>query len=275
MQPKPSHLSGEYAAWFKDELVVAAYPLRPPYPEEVLSVLRALVVDEPRVILDVGCGPGDLARRLAPHVDRLDAVDFSAGMIEQGRHLPGGDAPNLQWMHSAVEDASLNPPYALITAGDSLHWMVWDVVLPRFAAALTPNGVLAVVERHWEGPEPLLARLRDIFARYSPVRDFRPFDMFADLEQRRLFKKVGQRRCGPSPWSPTADEFVEARHSQRALSRTHMGPAEVAGSDAAMRDALNDLSQQGTIERREGRLQLSVEATVTWGLPLQPIEGHD
>jgi len=71
---------------------------------------------------------------------------------------------------------------------------------------------------------------------------------------------------------PDADEFVEARHSQRGFSRTHMGPAAVAGVDAAMRDALDDLAQQGTLERRAGRLQLAVEATVTWGLPLHADE---
>src|SRR5712691_5653024 len=97
MQAKPSHLSGDYGAWFKDPLIVAAYPSRPAYPAAAIQVLADLVVDSPRVVLDVGCGTGDLARRLAPLVARVDAVDFSPAMIEQGRRQSGGDAANLRW----------------------------------------------------------------------------------------------------------------------------------------------------------------------------------
>jgi 2-polyprenyl-3-methyl-5-hydroxy-6-metoxy-1,4-benzoquinol methylase len=107
--PKPSHLSGEYGAWFKDSLVVAAYPSRPAYPAAVIRALADLVVDKPRVVLDVGCGTGELARRLALLVERVDAVDFSSAMIEQGRHLAGGDAANVRWMLAAVEDVPLEP----------------------------------------------------------------------------------------------------------------------------------------------------------------------
>src|SRR5918912_4323328 len=106
MQDKPSHFSAEYGAWFSDALIVAAYPTRPPYPESVIQLLNSLCVDTPRTVLDIGCGPGDLARRLAPLVERVDAVDMSAGMIEQGHCLPGGDAGNLCWINSTVEAAT-------------------------------------------------------------------------------------------------------------------------------------------------------------------------
>ena len=46
-----------------------------------------------------------------------------------------------------METAPLDPPYALVTAGESLHWMAWEVVLPRFAAALVPGGLLAIADR--------------------------------------------------------------------------------------------------------------------------------
>jgi predicted TPR repeat methyltransferase len=78
---KPSHLSGTYGAWFKDPLLAAAYPARPPYPDGVIQLLTELIVDTPRAVLDVGCGTGELARRLSSSVDRVDAVDFSATML--------------------------------------------------------------------------------------------------------------------------------------------------------------------------------------------------
>src|SRR5260221_10094883 len=103
-EPKPNHLSGEYGAWFKDPLLVAAYPARPAYPAVVIEHLAQLIADEPRVVLDVGCGTGELARHLAPKVERVDAVDFSAGMLELGRRLAGDSAGNVNWILGAVEE---------------------------------------------------------------------------------------------------------------------------------------------------------------------------
>jgi SAM-dependent methyltransferase len=271
--PKPSHWSGDYGAWFKDPQVVAAYHRRPPYPAEVIETLvglggRPAPAPAGCAILDVGAGTGDLARRLAPLVDRVDAVDFSAGMIAEGRRLPGGDHPHLRWIEAAVEEAPLTPPYALVTAGESLHWMAWEVVCPRFARALAPGGMLALVDRSWGGPPALNDRLRTIYARRSPVRDYRPADLIEELERRGLFARMGARRCAPEPWRPTIDEYVECHYSQRGFSRTHMGPVTTAAFDAEVREVLADAVREGLIEQREGRLGLSVGATVVWGRPL-------
>jgi SAM-dependent methyltransferase len=273
MAPKPSHLSGDYGAWFKDPLVAAAYPYRPPYPAEVVETLVSLVPaapGAPRAVLDVGCGSGDLARRLAPLVDRVDAVDFSAAMLAQGRRSPGGDHPRLRWVESPVETAPLDPPYALVTAGESLHWMAWEAVLPRFAAALAPGGVLAIADRSWDGPPALRQGLLPVFSRYSPVRDFRSYNLIDELVQRGLFAPSGVRRCGPQPWRPTIEEYLECRHSQRGFSRTHMGPAAATAFDAAVRDLLEAAVRDGTIARHDGRLELEVRASVVWGAPLRP-----
>ncbi|MDQ6670902.1 MAG: class I SAM-dependent methyltransferase [Chloroflexota bacterium] len=270
MQPKPSHLSGEYGAWFKDPRIAAAYPARPAYPAAVIQLLADLVVDTPRVVLDLGCGTGDIARHLAPLVDRVDAVDFSSSMIEQGQRLAGGAATNLRWILAAVEDAPLDVVYALVTADESLHWMAWDVVLPRCAAVLPPTGAMAIIERYWDGPPSLLERLRPIFVRYSPVRDFRTYNLVDELTHRRLFEKWGEQRCGPEPWSPSIDDYLECRHSQRGFSRTHMGAQAASAFDTDVRQALEDLNAQGAIAMRDGRLQLTVDATVTWGKPLRP-----
>src|SRR5579884_4295939 len=89
MLPKPKHLAPEYAAVFQDQCVADAYHHRPPYPQEAIDLLASLIVDTPRTVLDVGCGTGDIVRRLAPLVDRLDAVDISLPMLEWGKRLPG------------------------------------------------------------------------------------------------------------------------------------------------------------------------------------------
>jgi SAM-dependent methyltransferase len=295
--PKHSSLSGEYGAWFKDPALAAAYPARPAYPAAAIELLQGLIVDtpqesdvspsgarslgcdgqiprklgmtpsedatqQPRRVLDIGCGTGELARRLAPHVDAVDAVDFSAPMLGLARTLPGGDAGNITWIESAVEDAALRPPYALITAGESLHWMEWDVVLPKLGQLLSPNGVLAVLERDVDGPAGMNECLLPLVQRYSPVRDYRPHALVDELTGRKLFLVSGYRVCGPEEWRPSIEEYLEARHSQRGLSRTHMGPEAVQAFDTLVREALAEFVNA------DGRLPLQVRARVTWGKPL-------
>src|SRR5262245_14462885 len=109
MMPKPKHLAAEYGAQFQDESVAEAYPNRPPYPAATFPALRELAVDLPRAVLDVGCGTGDISRKLAPLVERVDAVDISTAMIAQGRRQPGGDASNLHWIRATVEEAEVSP----------------------------------------------------------------------------------------------------------------------------------------------------------------------
>jgi SAM-dependent methyltransferase len=256
-------------SWFQDSLIVEVYDRRPPYPEELIRLLAELAglggETSHRAVLDIGCGTGELARRLAPLVDRVDAVDPSAAMLARGRELPGGDNPTLHWRQGTAEDAELDPPYALITAGQSLHWMDWDVALPRFARASAPDAVLAVVERSWDGPPAMSSRLGAIFARYSPVRDYRRRDVPGELEHHGHFTRLGERVCGPEAWRPTVEEFIEARHSQAGGSRTHMGASTAAEFDRAVRDLLEDLVAAGEISRVGDRLDLRVEGQITWG----------
>jgi 2-polyprenyl-3-methyl-5-hydroxy-6-metoxy-1,4-benzoquinol methylase len=88
-EPKPKHLAPEYGAQFGDESIVAAYRHRPPYPAETFDIVAGLLGDGPRVILEAGCGSGDLALGLARHVERVDAVDPSAAMLTAAQSRPG------------------------------------------------------------------------------------------------------------------------------------------------------------------------------------------
>jgi hypothetical protein len=54
-------------------------------------------------------GTGAIARRLAPLVDRVDAVDFSSAMIEAGRQLPNGDHAHLRWVEGDMEQVMFDP----------------------------------------------------------------------------------------------------------------------------------------------------------------------
>src|SRR3989442_12993521 len=98
---------------FQDQSLVDRYHLRPASPPETLTILNELIVDGPRVVLDVGCGTGNIARPLADSGERIDAVDLSLPMLERARMLPRGDSPKIRWLHERAKDVELEPPYAL------------------------------------------------------------------------------------------------------------------------------------------------------------------
>jgi trans-aconitate methyltransferase len=259
MLPKPKHLGPDYAARFQDHSIVAAYHHRPPYPAQVFDVLAGLVTSEPKAALDVGCGTGDIARRLVAYVERVDAVDVSRGMIEKGKSLPGGDDPRLRWIAGPVEEVPLHPPYALVTAGESLHWMEWEVALPRLRDMLVPGGYLAIVERE-ELPMPWTADMRELQRRYSTNRDFRPYDLVAELEQRGLFERRGERRTRPMPFVQSVESYVECVHSRNGFSRDRMTPEGAGAFDAALTELVSRTSADGMVE-------LQIVGVMHWGVP--------
>ena len=257
MQPKPENSGSYYAEAFKDHQVVDAYRYRPPYPDEVFDILAGLIVDEPRTVLDVGAGSGDIARRMVDFVERVDAVDFSQNMIERGKQLFNGDHPRLHWIYGRIEEVPLVPPYALITAGSSIHWMEWAIAFPRFRAMLTPNGSLALIYRRTL-PMPWDADLRKLRAQFSTRRDRRSFDVVEELEVRGFFHKQGEKETAPVPFSQSIDDFIEGLHSRSGFSRERMG-----------RQKATDFDQQGRTLllqfHKDGVLPLQVVGTVTWG----------
>ncbi|MBM7783650.1 class I SAM-dependent methyltransferase [Tenggerimyces flavus] len=259
MGARPAHLSTEVAEGFQDEQVVAVYHQRPPYPAEAIELLLELAAGGP--VLDLGCGPGDLARRIAPHVERVDAVDFSEAMVVRGKQLPGGDRANLHWQVGPAEEAELHPPYALATAGESLHWMDWDVVLPRLGTTL------AIVDRDWGGSPVTVEALLPLWRQYSSVKNFARYDLIEELTKRGLFTLEGERKCAPEPWRPTVEEYLDARHSQRGFSRTHMGDEAAAAFDQAVTAALEKLIASGDLATTGDRLELEAGAKVSWGSP--------
>lgn len=260
MKPKPGHLGLKYAEQFKDSSIAEAYHHRPPYADEAIRELVALVTDEPRTVLDVGCGTGDLARRLIGLVERVDAVDFSQAMLSKGRALPGGDHPHLRWIYGCVEEVELQPPYALITAGESLHWMEWDVVLPLFRRILTLHGFLAIIERGRE-PAPWNEGLGALIQHFSTNKEYRPYNLVEELEERHLFQKQGSKRTRPSVFLQSVDAYIHSLHSRNGLSRERMDKEEAQAFDMEVRKLLTPFLQ-------DDQLKLSVFDEIVWGTPL-------
>lgn len=257
---KPKHLSLTYAEQFKERSVVAAYKHRPPISALVFDQLLHLMVDEPRVVLDVGCGTGAIARPLAPRVDRVDAVDFSPAMIEAGRQLPNGAHPHLRWIEGSVEHAPLAPPYALIVAAHSLHWMDWSVVMPRFRSLLSNHGVVAIVAQEQTRQPWDSALLSDLIPRYSTNQDFVAYNLVDELTKRQLFRRQGEYATPPLPFQQSIADYVEAIHSRNGFSRERMTAANAQAFDHAVTQIL-------TRAYPDGIVQIEVIDQIIWGQP--------
>jgi SAM-dependent methyltransferase len=270
MRPQQRQFASQHASVFGDASVVAAYQHRPPYPRETFEILLGLLDPQAslRTVLDAGCGPGIIARELAHAVDRVDAVDVAAPMLDAGRNLPGGAHPNLRWILGGLETAKLTPPYALAVAAASLHWMHWETVLPRLEEALTPRAWLAVVEEIVD-PEPWRAELTFI-GNYSTNQDFRPYDMetiVQEIAARGLFHRAGAQETGPMVFRQAMDAYVESFHARNGLSRERMGQSAAREFDALVRAAARPHCRDGVVELR-------VHGRVIWGKPGRPDAGR-
>lgn len=262
--PKPKGLDSKYAQVFHLPDVAKLYDHRPAYPQPILDQLASLPGVDTGTILDIGCGTGELARRLAPVAEHVYGMDVSRPMLERARTLPGGNAANLEWIEGRIEEMPLLGHHALIAAGDSLHWMDWDIVLPRLGRILVDNGVLALVSRDWSlGVEEEGEILRE----FAVNRDYQPFDLVRELERRGYFEKIGEREAW-APWTPTVEEFIASRHSQSALPRELLGEARVAEFDRRIERLIERLVEAGGIKQTGNRLSLTVQAKSIWGKPV-------
>jgi len=191
---------------FADADVVRKYRYRQPYPPETFDILERLVVD-PRTVLDAGSGTGALTIGLARFAERVDAIDPSAAMQSEARRAPGGDSERIRWILGTAETAPLDPPYGLVTAGASIHWMDPDVVMPRFRESLAPGAVLAIVNsesvyaaQKWR--DELIALIQE----FSPIAHHLEFvDLVRSLETSGHFTRQGERTAAAVPYELTGD----------------------------------------------------------------------
>jgi SAM-dependent methyltransferase len=261
VSPRLPAFAVEHGRAFDDPDVARLYHLRRTYPPETHDIVRGLIVGEPRVVLDAGAGTGEIARAIAPHAERVDALEPSAAMIEAGKRATSGGDPRIRWIHGTAEETPLDGPYALIVCGQSMHWMDWDVVYPRFRDALRAEAFVAIVNAEekvsWE------ASLTAIIKRFSANQSHPGLQpgLGAKLEEekRGLFRKVGEQRTAPVVVRQPAEDYIASHHAMSGLATHRIGAERAAAFDAEVRDLLAPFG--GTVE-------IEVTGHVIWGRPL-------
>jgi SAM-dependent methyltransferase len=135
---------------------------RLPYAASFAEMLaQALGLDGRGRLLDVGCGPGIIALRLAHLFEEVVGVDIDPDMLaEAQRAAQEQGVTRARWLHARAEDlpAALGP-FRVATFGRSLHWMDHERLVPAVFELLEPGGAFVVVveagERPTEPDKPL------------------------------------------------------------------------------------------------------------------------
>lgn len=109
------------------------------------DLLAQVPAEQPRTIVDLGCGPGHLTLAAAEHWPqaRVLGIDNSENMLAQARPL--AIAGRLEFELADVETWSPPQLFDLILSNAALQWVRHhDRLLPKLAGMLTPGGTLAV-----------------------------------------------------------------------------------------------------------------------------------
>lgn len=119
------------------------------YPPAVLdAVVAGFGLSHRDVVVDLGCGTGQLTVPMAARVRAVVGVDPEPDMLAQARRA-AGDRGNVSWvLGSAADVPALG--WALgtlgaVTIGQALHWMDHARLFGELAPLIRPGGGIAVV----------------------------------------------------------------------------------------------------------------------------------
>jgi SAM-dependent methyltransferase len=143
---------------YTDPRLAACYDALNP-PETHYPFYLALAGDEPKAILDMGCGTGRLAIALAERGHRVTGADPSDGMMRVARRRPGTE--RVRWIDSDAAALALQERFDLIImTGHVFQVFLADdevrAILRNLRRHLTPGGRLAFETRN-----PLVEEWRD------------------------------------------------------------------------------------------------------------------
>lgn len=246
---------------FDDHDVARAYANRAPYPVQLFNRLAELAPRQGHA-LDLGCGPGKLARPLADRFGQVHAVDPAAPMITVGRELDGGAHPNIAWFVSTAEAAPPSGPYDLVVAGVSIHWMDHEVLFPRLCTHMAADGLVVIVggdeadDPPWAEEWPTL--MSNWISRMGGTYDRQTFA--AEASAHEAWMDITGRETITSTVSQPLEAFIDGEHSRGTWTRQKMGPDRVKAFDADLRALLAP-------HARDGVLTYDVRTRLTYGRP--------
>lgn len=184
-----------------------------PASEAMFEVLvRPLLELEPRRVLEVGCGTGALAARIAAIAKRADvlATDKSEGMLERARSLRAGSRVRFATWDASDPRALSEDGFDLIVSSVMVPYLSEEAIaalVGDLARRLAPGGALAFVEQDlqtdflWIGDPALVARVM--------AKDARSLGASWSLGLRPLLRAAGLEVAPRRSFLWATDEHVD------------------------------------------------------------------
>jgi SAM-dependent methyltransferase len=143
---------------------------RPAYaPRLIERVVELCSLGAADRILDLGCGPGQLAIALAPFVGSVLGVDPEPEMLR----IAYGSAPaNVRWRAGSSYDLAADwGGFRAVVMGRSFHWMDRADTLRRLEDMIEPDGAVVLFkDSHPQVPENTLRReFRALLEKHAPA----------------------------------------------------------------------------------------------------------
>jgi SAM-dependent methyltransferase len=194
MTPLPDSAARGYGRVF-DEIAAEYDRHRPGYPDELIDqACRVAGIGSGDLVLEVGCGSGQLTRSLAGRGLRVTALEPGTSLISLARRNLEG-AGEVEFVNARFEDARLpRGRFRAVFSASAFHWVDPEVSWQRAADALVSGGTLALVQyfgieeaRTRQDQDAALAAIRkvapDVAATWPAYRDLEA--TLAGIERRR------------------------------------------------------------------------------------------
>lgn len=158
---------------------------RPGYP---IDAVRWMVGEEPRDVIDLGCGPGNLTATLVEMGHSVIGVDPSMAMLD-GMRAKGLPAVCATAEAIPARDSSVD----VVTAATAFHWFDHERAVPEMARVLRQGGRVALVTNMRDETVPWVESLSEIIGSESAMAatlggvEGMPAEFAAKLQGGRLF----------------------------------------------------------------------------------------
>ncbi|HET9742757.1 MAG TPA: class I SAM-dependent methyltransferase [Terriglobales bacterium] len=145
---------------------------REPYPASFFEALaKELGLSGRERLLDVGCGPAQLAIGFAPFAAECTCVDPEGAMLAEARSAASRANIDIEFIQSRVEDLPEDvAQFDVVTIGRAIHWIERERALPILERIVCLGG--AIVECGCrpvhEDCNPWLLAYRDAWQKYVP-----------------------------------------------------------------------------------------------------------
>src|ERR1700752_3970735 len=119
---------------------------RPPYSAEFFrAVSHRLTLSRQQSLIDLGTGPGLLARGFAAYAGRVVGVDPEPSMLAAARAAAARAGADMTFVDGRAEDLpDTIGSFDDVTIGRALHWMDHNALGPLFARLVARDGAIVV-----------------------------------------------------------------------------------------------------------------------------------